>query len=170
MPRVYVACLACYNEGLHTGEWFDAALDDLTEGVAGIQKKCGHVDCDYAIHDHEDFCGLCIGEFDGLERVARLAELVEEHGEAFAKWFDNEGRNALDDGLGREFEDAYLGEFRSVEGYADDYLESTGMLDQIPENLRGYFDSAAFGRDLVLGGDIWTADADGGGVFVFSNH
>jgi len=28
------------------------------------------------------------------------------------------------------------------------------MLDQMPENLRTYFDTEAFARDMVLGGDI----------------
>ena len=42
--------------------------------------------------------------------------------------------------------------------YAEDYLESTGMLDQMPENLRYYFDVDAFARDLVLGGDITEID------------
>jgi hypothetical protein len=44
------------------------------------------------------------------------------------------------------------------------------MLDAMPENLRSYFDSAAFGRDMQLGGDVWTAEAEEGGIHVFSNH
>ena len=27
MPEIYVACLASYNDGVHHGEWIDAAQD-----------------------------------------------------------------------------------------------------------------------------------------------
>jgi len=50
-------------------------------------------------------------------------------------------------------DDVYLFE-GTAEEYAEDYLESTGMLDQIPENLRFYFDVALFARDMLWGGDI----------------
>ncbi len=32
-----------------------------------------------------------------------------------------------------------------------------------------YFDFEKFGRDMELGGDVWTADAPGG-VYVFTSH
>jgi len=35
------------------------------------------------------------------------------------------------------------------------------MLDQMPENLRNYFDTEAFARDMVLGGDITPVEIDG---------
>ncbi|WP_286800111.1 antirestriction protein ArdA [Oceanicaulis sp. UBA2681] len=38
--------------------------------------------------------------------------------------------------------------------YAEDYVESTGLLDQLPESLRYYFDVEAFARDMRLGGEV----------------
>jgi len=52
-----------------------------------------------------------------------------------------------------KLDDVMLFEGRALE-YADHYIEETGLLDQIPENLQFYFDTEAFARDLVLGGDI----------------
>jgi len=49
--------------------------------------------------------------------------------------------------------EAYQGEFRSMQEFAEQLVDDTGMLDQVPENLRYYFDYAAFARDLELGGD-----------------
>ncbi|MEQ9087087.1 MAG: antirestriction protein ArdA [Pontimonas sp.] len=49
----------------------------------------------------------------------------------------------------------------NARAYAEEYLESTGLLDQMPENLRFYFDVDAFARDLQLGGDITEIDIDG---------
>jgi antirestriction protein len=45
--------------------------------------------------------------------------------------------------------------------YAESYLEDTGLLGQIPENLRYYFDTESFARDLVLNGDISSIEIDG---------
>lgn len=50
-------------------------------------------------------------------------------------------------------DDVMLFEGTAME-YTEQYIEDTGMLNEIPENLRYYFDTEAFARDLVLGGDI----------------
>ena len=42
----------------------------------------------------------------------------------------------------------------SVEDYAREEIESCGCLATLPDNLQAYFDYEAFGRDLVLGGDV----------------
>lgn len=38
--------------------------------------------------------------------------------------------------------------------FAEDYVESTGLLAQLPESLRYYFDVEAFARDMRLGGEV----------------
>ncbi len=50
-------------------------------------------------------------------------------------------------------EDVHIFEGTVIE-YAQEYIEDTGLLDQIPENLQFYFDTEAFARDLVIGGDV----------------
>ena len=45
--------------------------------------------------------------------------------------------------------------------YAEQYIDDTDMLDGLPENLRYYFDTEAFARDMVLGGDITDVEIDG---------
>ena len=42
----------------------------------------------------------------------------------------------------------------NVKDYAEEYIDSTGMLDQMPESLRYYFDTDAFARDMEINGDI----------------
>ena len=41
---------------------------------------------------------------------------------------------------------------------AEELLEETGGLDQIPENLRYYFDYEKYANDLRLGGDFTEHD------------
>lgn len=50
-------------------------------------------------------------------------------------------------------EDVMLFEGTALE-YTEQYIEDTGMLNEMPENLRYYFDTEAFARDLVVSGDI----------------
>jgi antirestriction protein len=42
----------------------------------------------------------------------------------------------------------------TVREYAEDYIDSTGMLDNVPDVISRYFDYDSFARDLVLGGDV----------------
>ena len=52
-----------------------------------------------------------------------------------------------------KLDDVILFEGRAID-YAEEYIEETGLLDQIPESLRFYFDTEAFARDMLYGGDI----------------
>ena len=48
-----------------------------------------------------------------------------------------------------------------AESYVRDFVEDCGLLDGLPENLQPYFDTAAFARDMLLGGDIEEVDIMG---------
>ena len=65
--------------------------------------------------------------------------------EVIDAYFMNCGVSDLSD-----VEDAYQGEYSDDEAFADEYLESTGMLSEIPESLRYYFDTEKFARDMMM--------------------
>ena len=50
-------------------------------------------------------------------------------------------------------DEVMLFEGNAVE-YTENYITDCGLLDDMPENLRYYFNTEAFARDLLLGGDI----------------
>lgn len=52
------------------------------------------------------------------------------------------------------FRDCYMGEWDSEEDFAENLAEECGYLDQMPDNLRHYFDFAAFARDLFFDFDF----------------
>lgn len=52
-------------------------------------------------------------------------------------------------------EECFAGEFSSAREFAENLSDETSMLDEMPENLRYYFDFEAYGRDLLTGGDVW---------------
>jgi antirestriction protein len=115
---------------------------------------------EWAIHDHEGF-GSLIGESTSFDRVAELAELIEEHGDAFIAYAENIGDDATADG----FQEAYQGEYDTLADWAEQFMDDTGGLSEMQENLRNYFDFEAYGRDAQLGGDIYKI-----GRYVFWNN
>ena len=62
-------------------------------------------------------------------------------------------------------DDIHLFEGTAIE-YAEEYIDDTGMLAEMPENLRFYFDTEAFARDMLLGGDITEVTIDGTGYII----
>jgi antirestriction protein len=129
-PRIYVACLAAYNNGILYGKWIDAdqSADELHEAVQRMLTASPIPGAEeWAIHDYEGFGELRIGEYESLERVAAIAAGVAEHGEAFTAWLSYDAdRDPVDTSA---FEDAYRGEWDSLRACAEDYAEQTGMYD-----------------------------------------
>jgi antirestriction protein len=172
-PRVYVASLADYNANRLHGAWIDAGVgaERLAEGIAAMLERSPTPGAEeWAIHDYEGFGPLQLGEYEPIERVARLAEGIAEHGPAFAHWAALVG--AADPEPGEGFEEYFLGHWPSLEAYAENLVADLGyeeLLERvIPDSLRLYvhFDVAAFARDLELGGEIVASEGDGG-LYVF---
>lgn len=156
---VFVTNLGKYNEGELCGEWLklpynDSELEDLLDHI-GINEQYE----EYFLTDHE--CDIkaaynAIGEYTSLARLNELAERLSElelqELELFAAASDEYSNNieelieltenldewTLFDGVDNE---EALGEY---------YVFEMGCFD-IPENIVGYFDFEAFGRDLHLG-------------------
>jgi len=62
----------------------------------------------------------------------------------------------------------YAGEFTSLEDFAHEYTESTGL--KIPAQLQNYIDYDAMGRDLELSGDILLIDLGYDAKHIFWAH
>ncbi len=169
-PRIYVACLAAYNNAKLHGKWIDAdqSPEAIQEEITAMLKASPEPGAEeFAIHDFEEFGGIEIGEFTSIKEVAAIAEFLSKHGGPGAAWYGNQTRD-LDDNLSEQFQDEYQGEWDSLEAYAENLLEDTGALAEIPEYLRPYFDVEAFARDMELSGDVWTVQCSGG-IYVFRN-
>lgn len=167
--RIYVACLASCNAGILHGVWIDLNGkdgDEVREEVDAMLKASPSPDAkEWAIHDYDGFGGYKVHEFADFDDLCELAEAVEEHGPAVFAWLNN--GNDWDE---RRFQNEYLGEWKSLQDYAENFIEDTGMLEDVPDTITQYFDYKAFARDMEDNGEVWTADAPGGGVYVFSNH
>lgn len=160
--RIYVACLASYNNGILHGAWIDATqgIDEIWKSVKTMLTNLPITDAEeWAIHDYEGFEGIPINEYDSFETIAQYAEFIEEHGILGAKLiayysgFDD-ARDAITD--------RYAGEYGSLSDYAEQLTEDT---TQIPESLRYYIDYEKMARDLEIN-DVLAIEA-GQSVHVF---
>lgn len=167
-PRIYAACLAAYNNGHLHGAWINANQDAMAiyAEIAAMLKASPIADAEEAaIHDHEGFEGVEIGEFTGIDRVSALAEFIAEHGRLGAELVNHFGG---DMGEAREaLEHRYHGCYASPADYAEDFTNDT---TQIPEALRYYIDWKAMARDWDLSGDIFTIETAWDEVHVFSGR
>jgi antirestriction protein len=187
--RFYAACLASYNAGTLHGAWIDAS-DDVDAMAADIATMLlaspfpnvtvEHPETgesvpsaeEFAIHDY-DGIPSSLGEYPSLQSIADYVELIEAAEErglesdvvaAVVSHFCGDVAEAKD-----AIEDKYHGAFDSLTDYAADYVESADMLHGVPDTIARYFDFESFGRDLELGGDIYTIRVDGT-LHVFSGH
>jgi len=166
---VYVACLAAYNSGHLHGEWIDADQDAdsiMDEIRAMLAESPSPGAEEWAIHDYECFGALPLSEYEDIERVAQLGQLIAEHGLPFAAYAAHVGEDyATEEG----FEEAYRGEWDDEEDYAYQLWEDLGYNADIPEHLQCYIDHKSFAHDLFIS-DCYSIDNPEGGIWVFDNH
>ncbi|MEJ7928286.1 antirestriction protein ArdA [Sphingobium sp. AN641] len=164
-PRIYVACLAAYNNGVLHGAWIEAKQEAwaIYDGIRAMLDISPITDAEeWAIHDHEGFEGIELCEYAGIEGVAEKAAFIAAHGKLGAELFTYygslaEARDAL--------EDRYHGQFESV---ADFMQESTEGSMTIPKRLQYYIDWQAMARDAELSGDLFTIQTAHDQVHVFA--
>lgn len=168
--RIYVACLASYNNGVLYGRWIDASsdADDMMEEVSAMLKASPIPGAEeWAIHDYEDFPDL--GEYAGLDAIAKFVELVEEYSHSFKP----EEIAAIVDYVG-DIEEAakmlkynLVGPHISFFEYASEYADEC-LLGDASEVVAAYFNYEDFARDLQM--DYEVVDLPSGGVAIFLNH
>lgn len=156
-PRIYVACLAAYNNGKLHGTWIDAdqEIEDIWTEIETMLQASPESDAEeWAIHDYEDFCGLELSEQENLETVATVAQLIAQHGAAFAVYANHRG---LKDATEENFEEDYCGEYDSEADYAEEFYRDCY---EIPAHLEMYIDWERVAGDLFIN-DCFSASYNG---------
>ncbi|WP_313685159.1 antirestriction protein ArdA [Pantoea sp.] len=161
-PAVYVGTYHKYNCGSIYGKWLDLTdfdgEDDFYEACRELHDE--EPDPEFMFQDLEGipdkFASESYIDWDFIDAWKQAKDAGSEG--AFIAWADYSGRCDFD-----EFEEAYRGEADSEEDYAYQLAEECGLLSEVPESLRNYFDYEAYARDLFSSGYVLH---DG---FVFSN-
>lgn len=190
--RFYAACLASYNNGVLHGAWIDASddVDAMQEAIATMLRASPfpnvtvtHPDTgesapsaeEWAVHDYDGAVPHGMGEYPGLALIAGwvgVLDAAEDAGipaEVAAKVAENYGEphNGEFSETLECISERYEGEHDTLTAFAESYVESTGMLSGVDEIVARYFDFEAFGRDMQLGGDVFTIRVDGS-LYVFN--
>jgi antirestriction protein len=164
--RIYVACLAAYNNGILHGCWIDAEQepDDIRSGIAAMLKASPIAGAEeFAIHDYEGFEGASVSEYQGIDSVAELAAFIAEHGPLGGKLVEYFG--SLDDAR-EAMEEHYAGEYQSVADFAQELTEQS---TEIPASLQYYIDWERMARDLEIN-DVLTIETGFECVHIFWRH
>ena len=167
-PRVYVACLAAYNNGRLHGEWIDADQDaeqlaaEIKTMLAASPERFAE---EWAIHDYEGFGPLRLSEWESVERVAAIAAGIADHGEPSAAWLSNDSSRDPEDA--DSFTDCYRGEWDSMRAYADNLADELGLWGVAEKAGSPYVvvDVDAFARDLDI--ELETADTGTHSLYIF---
>lgn len=166
-PRIYVADLAAYNNGMLHGVWIDASLDvdDIQEQISKMLSSSPVEDAEeYAIHDFEGYGSYRLSEYEGIQSAHDIACFIDEHGEVAAELIGVLGDLEQAE---KAMEEGYAGCYKSVADFAEELTEDSV---QIPESLARYFDYSAMAYDMEVGGDIFTIDMGFEEVHIFWNH
>lgn len=164
-PKIYVACLASYNNGILHGKWVEVAqdvnviYDDIHEMLAKSPIENAE---EFAIHDYEGFGNAGLSEYESIETVVELASFIAEHGELGAELL---GNYSVEDAR-RLLEENYYGAYESEVDFAYEVIDEY-YSNALPNNLMLYFDYVAFTRDLFIN-DYFSIEASHK-VHVFSN-
>ena len=164
-PRIYVACLAAYNNGRLHGAWIEVEqdADAVRAAIAAMLKASPEPGAEeYAIHDYEGFGGVEIAEYADLAKVVEIASFLRDRGTLGAQVLEHLGGDV--EGAQTALDEDYRGVFERL---ADCYQEMTEESLTIPEPLRLYIDWEAMARDARLNGEVFTVETAHDEVHVF---
>ena len=158
---IFITNLGKYNEGELIGEWVDlpcdeSEFDEVLEriGIDGEQYE------EFFITDFESDYGLTAGEYDDIydlnEQAKQLDDLDEWELDIVSALLDN--GYSLNDALDKYDDVMVYSDCYDMTDVAYQYIEETGMLDGVPENIARYFDYEAFGRDMSYDGEFIFTD------------
>jgi len=154
-PNVMVACPSCTDIRHTDGSVAEPVSCPTCDGLGRVPSAE-----EYAIHDYDELPSS-FGEHPNLAELIEYAEMIDKHGAAWAAYVEYCGDIGEDSHSERHFEDCRAGEADSEEDWIEQYLDDTGVLSEVPENLRHYFDSEKYLRDMKLNGDVDFVEHEG---------
>ena len=155
MLKAFITNLGKYNEGYLIGEWIEFPI--CKEELNKVFKRIGINERyeEFFLTDYDNnACGL--GEFESIERLNKIGEMLEglEDEEILFSILDYgyDVEEAIE--IVKDCEYVYYSNCNDMIDVAYEYVEQSGMLDNVPEFAQIYFDYEQFGRDLMIEGNF----------------
>lgn len=153
-PAVYVGTYHQYNCGSIFGKWFDLTDFDDEDAFYDACRTlhAGEEDPELMFQDIEGIPSQFASESSVKWAFIEAFRQAQNDGRAaaFVSWAEYTGECDYD-----AFDDAYYGEAESEEDFAYGFVEDNGLLNEVPESLRVYFDYEAYARDLFSDGYVF---------------
>lgn len=161
--RIYCGTYAKYSAGSIKGAWLTLAdYADREEFLEACRElHADERDPELMFQDFENFPRAWYCESSAPPEILwEFLELDEDEAEAFAAYAENIGSGATI----RNFQDAFQGKWESVEAFAQDLAENSGI-----SVTPTWLDIDWKGTWENLRHDYFTAETDGG-IFIFWNN
>ena len=162
MIKIALTNLGKYNEGELVFEWLELpATDEQIEECMnriGINEEYE----EYFISDYETDFDYEVSEYSSIKELNELAESMENYSNDELEVF----KACMELGLSTEeaLDIVSIGDYviwyncNTMGDVAEAFLNETGALSEVPENLLGYFDFDAYGRDMEFEGSFVETD------------
>jgi len=181
-PKIYVACLASYNQGMLHGDWIDLTdckeFNDLQQKVDQIIKSSKAFGAEeVAIHDYDNF--LDLGEYPDFQKLFEVYQAINNSEIDNAILYAHIERNfGVDYFLENpdqilQIEDSYVGDWQDFKEYAEHYAYEVDEFQSIPEHMQHWFDWESYSQDLSYNHDCVDILDDNGyveGVAIFYHY
>ena len=149
--KIYVGTYAKYNNGSIFGEWLTLGeYSDLSEFYDACKElHKDEEDPEFMFQDFEtpDIFKNAISESGINDDIFEMAEALEGKDIDMISAFIDLGYDLNSDNI-QKAEDSFFGEFNNYEDLGEEYANQTGVLDEVPESLKYYFDFEKYGKDL----------------------
>jgi len=152
-PSIWAGSLSAYNNGTLLGEWLAPedyqTYSDFDKAIKKVTKNADEV----AIMDYNNCPDF--GEYPCIKSLYDFIVASKESNvpfEALIKYAENQHISEPEDYINiiTQAEDSYCGIWDNFQEYADDFVDSTGMLSGVDISVSAYFDYNDFARDLEL--------------------
>ena len=150
--RIYVGTYKKYSEGSIKGAWLDledyASKDDFYAACYALHSDEPAPEIELMFSDHEGIPDFFIGESNIKDEFWSYMdcnmddEVKAAYVEAKDRWDEEDCQSS------------YIGQFRDYEELAEYLVDDCGVVGEIPDNLKYYFNYEAYGRDIRLSGDV----------------
>lgn len=160
MLKINVTNLKKYNEGALVGEWVSLPHEGLEEVLEKISNSGKD---ELFISDYEtDINGLKVAEYEDILQLNEIAEEIEEmrEDELIALQAYLEQYNDIEQALEEVRQGNYTIYYDcdDMSDVAYQVVNESGLLDGVPETIKGYFDYEAYGRDIDIEGTFIQVD------------
>lgn len=160
MLKIFISNLKEYNNGKIIGEWVSLPCEDIEEVLEKISNSGKD---ELFISDYEtDINGLKVAEYEDSLQLNEIAEEIEEmrEDELIALQAYLEQYNDIEQALEEVRQGNYTIYYDcdDMSDVAYQVVNESGLLDGVPETIKGYFDYEAYGRDIDIEGTFIQVD------------